>query len=104
VVGTRGDEGTVPWLVRQAAERSGVLRRPRLRPASPEVVAAVEALAARWRDEEQAAGLLRLAARSDDEALRRAASPRRESTIVRAAIAASDEPVPAIDLPEGRAT
>ena len=102
VVGTRGDEGTVPWLVRQAAERSNVLRRPRLRPASPEVVAAVEALAARWREEEQAAAVLRLAARSDDEALRRAASPRRESTVMRAAIAASEEPVPAVEAAEGR--
>ena len=87
VVGTRGDEGTVTWLVKQAAERGGVMRRPRLRPASPDAIAAIEAIAARWREHEEGAALLALAARAEDPDLRRAAVARRESTMMRAVLA-----------------
>ena len=86
VVGTRGDAGTVQWLVRQAAERGGVMRRLRLRPVTREMIAAVEAIATRWRDDEDGAAVLALAARAEDPELRRAASPRRESTMMRAVI------------------
>jgi hypothetical protein len=50
-----------------------LLGRQRLNRRSPVAIAAVEALAARWSDDHRAAGLLRVAAKSPDPQLRRAA-------------------------------
>src|SRR5216117_75099 len=53
------------------------LRRPRLAPRSLELIAALMALAAGWRNDGRAATLLTLAAASNDPDIRSAASPKR---------------------------
>ena len=53
------------------------LRRPRLAPRSLELIAALMALAAGWRNDGRAATLLALAAASNDPDIRSAASPKR---------------------------
>jgi hypothetical protein len=87
VVATLAMEDARDWLLRTAAMRGGMLRRVRLRPKSPEVVAAVEGLATHWRSDSEAAAVVALAARSDDAELRAASAPRRASVAMRAVMA-----------------
>ena len=87
VVATLDLEDARDGLVRTAAIRGGMLRRVRLRPKSPEVLAAVEGLATHWRADSEAIAVVALAARSDDPELRAASTPRRPSVVMRAVMA-----------------
>jgi hypothetical protein len=60
-------------LVRRALTRRRWLPWRRLGPKSPELLAAVSGLAARWAEDPKAAAVLRLAARSSDPEIRSAA-------------------------------
>jgi len=75
--GTRSPE-LREWLLARVATRSGVLRRVRLAPKTPERLAALQALASGvWAADEGAAAVLDLARRSPDPDIRAAATPRR---------------------------
>ncbi len=66
------DEQSVEWLVRRTMTTGGLLRRPRLTPTSPEMLAALNVLAARWGSDSRATPALELA-RSSTSATVRAA-------------------------------
>lgn len=75
-VASRRDEALVPWLVARVVERTPVLRRQRLRERCPEMLAALEALAADWASDARAKGVLALAAKAPDADVRQAVVPR----------------------------
>jgi hypothetical protein len=60
----------VPQLLALVRARRGFLRRQRLLPRSPVMLAALEVLAARWHNHRPAVGVLQLATRSPDAAVR----------------------------------
>jgi hypothetical protein len=60
-----------------AVQRGGFLRRARLHPRSPELLAALRVLAQYWSDEDDVEPVLELAADSDDNEIRTAGRPRR---------------------------
>jgi hypothetical protein len=63
-------------LLRLCAPRRTLLGRPRLAPATPEVLDGIATLAATWRGDARAASVLARAARARDPALRAAATGR----------------------------
>lgn len=65
--------GVRDWLVAHTARRRGLLRRLRLAQKSPEMLAALGVLAARWSSDPRAADILRLARAVDDPQIRAAA-------------------------------
>ena len=72
-LGRCNDHRALTVLVQLTDGGRTLLGRQRLNRRSPVALAAVEALAARWSDDHRAAGLLRVAAKSADPQLRRAA-------------------------------
>lgn len=62
----------VPPLLEMVRARAGLLRRWRLRPASPAMLAALEVLARRWSAHRPVVLTLQMAAQSGDPAIRRA--------------------------------
>jgi hypothetical protein len=71
-VASRRDDATLEWILRRTLVTSGLLRRIRLAPASPELLASLGALAAHWPDDPRAAVAISLA-RSGGSASIRAA-------------------------------
>jgi hypothetical protein len=71
-VATRHDDAALEWILRHAIMPSGLLRRARLAPASPEVLASLTALATHWADHPFAAPVLELAQRSASPSVRAA--------------------------------
>jgi hypothetical protein len=63
---------TLPILLEASAVKGGFLRRARLQPKGPELLAALGALAQYWAGDEEAAAVLALAAKSDDPQIRTA--------------------------------
>jgi hypothetical protein len=76
-LGTTAAPEALEALLHVAAPRRTLLGRPRLAPRGPELLAALGALAARWRGEPRADEVLALAARSDDADVRAAVEPAR---------------------------
>ena len=68
------------WLVQRVTTRAGVLRRRRLAPRSPVVLAALQALGASWGGDAQAREALELALRSPDPEVRAAVTSRARRT------------------------
>jgi len=71
-VATRRDDTTLEWILGHAILPSGLLRRARLAPASPEVLASLTALATYWADNPFAAPVLELAQQSTSPSIRAA--------------------------------
>lgn len=67
---------TAPWLANRVVKMGKVLKRPALAPKTPELLAALEGLAAHWREEKVAQEALALAAASADAEIRGAVAPR----------------------------
>ncbi len=63
-VATQRDDAALEWVLGHAMVPSGLLRRARLAPASPELLASLTALATHWADHPGAAAALELAHRS----------------------------------------
>ena len=86
-VGNALDDDTLEWLLRRAMVTGGLLRRPRLAPTSPELLATLTVLASRWGDDARAEGVLRRAQASVSPTVRgavqggaRGRTPRSEPT------------------------
>jgi hypothetical protein len=77
VVGSARDSANLPWLMNFAVTRTRFLRREKLLPKSPEMLAALTGLASGWSDEPGVAGVLERAQRSKDLEIRAAATARR---------------------------
>jgi hypothetical protein len=77
VGGSRRDEATREWLLRRVVGRTKWLRRKKLLHSTPEMLAAVSALAAFWADDQEAGDAVNMARRSRDAEVRQAvAQPR----------------------------
>lgn len=70
VVASARAPDTLSWLAGFVAAPLPILRRLRLRPAGPDMLAALGAIAAGWRDDAAAQPVLRLATRSRDPRVR----------------------------------
>ena len=73
---TQRDDATLEWILRRALVPGRLLRRPRLAPASPEVLASLTALATYWADDPRATPALELAHRSASPSVRSAVQQR----------------------------
>jgi len=71
---------TLDWLLQFVLTEAHWPRRPKLRPATPEMLAALGAIAAGWREHPAAAPALRLAEQSKDAEVRAKAAQRSAST------------------------
>jgi hypothetical protein len=78
-VATVRDDATLEWVLRHTLVTSGILRKTRLAPASPELLASLNALATYWSDDARAALALSLARESTSPSVRGAA--RREGSV-----------------------
>jgi hypothetical protein len=76
VVGAARAPGTLDWLLTRVATRGRVLRREKLLPKSPEMLAALAGLAAGWRDDSRGEAVLHRARQSADAEIRAAAAIR----------------------------
>jgi hypothetical protein len=70
IVAQRRTTETLAWLLGFVLTETHWARRPRLRPAAPEMLAALGVIAAGWRDHPAAAPALRLAEQSKDAEVR----------------------------------
>lgn len=68
---------TLDWLALRVLTRSRILRRPKLLPPTPEVLAAIAVIAEHWSRDPAAATILRLATASKIPDVRQAAEPGR---------------------------
>ncbi|MDE3173540.1 MAG: hypothetical protein KGN74_10755 [Gemmatimonadota bacterium] len=76
-VAGRRDASVLPWLLRRVQRRTKWMRRLKLEDKSPEMLAALGALAAFWREEPDTRDALALAAKSGDPDIRQTlTSPR----------------------------
>jgi hypothetical protein len=75
-VANRRDEGTLEWILRRTLVTGGLLRRTRLAPSSPELLASLAALALHWPDDPRAWAAITLARRSGSPSLRAAVHAR----------------------------
>ena len=75
-VATQTDEETLGWLLRRTVVTGGIMRRTRLAPASPELLAALSALAANWSADARAAAAISLARTSSSPSIRAAVHAR----------------------------
>jgi hypothetical protein len=73
---TQPDEVTLDWLLRHTFVSSGIMRRTRLAPASPELLASLSALAAHWSADARAAAAIALARTSASPSIRAAVHAR----------------------------
>jgi hypothetical protein len=77
---TQRDDATLEWILRRALVSGGLLRRPRLAPASPEVLASLTALATHWAGDPRVAPTLELARQSQSPSVRGAVQQREPNT------------------------
>lgn len=75
-VASRRDDATLEWILRRTLVISGLLRRTRLAPATPELLASLGALASHWSDDPRAAAAISLARESSSASLRAAVNAR----------------------------
>jgi len=75
-VAGRRDDATLEWILRRTLAMGGLLRRTRLAPASPELLASLGALAAHWPDDPRAKIAIALARNSASASLRAAVHAR----------------------------
>ena len=75
-VASRRDDETLAWILARTLTTGGLLRRTRLAPSSPEVLASLGALAAHWGDDPRAAVAIELARRSTSASFRAAVHAR----------------------------
>ncbi|MFL5618621.1 MAG: hypothetical protein ACJ79A_09535 [Gemmatimonadaceae bacterium] len=75
-VASRRDEEALTWILDRTLATGGLLRRTRLAPASPEVLASLSALASYWPDDPRAAIAISLARQSSSASLRAAVHAR----------------------------
>jgi hypothetical protein len=75
-VASRRDDEALEWILARTLTTGGLLRRTRLAPASPELLASLGALAAHWGDDPRAAVAIELAQRSTSASLRAAVHAR----------------------------
>ena len=78
------DQGTRDWLLRHATTRTKWLRRKKLLHNTPEMLAALSALAAYWKDDPEAKDAVAMAHRSKDAEVRQAVSQPRVTGPMRA--------------------
>ncbi|MEO8333788.1 MAG: hypothetical protein ABI664_02365 [bacterium] len=71
-VGNIADDITLDWMLKRTIVPGGLLRRPRLAPTTPELLAALSVLAARWGDDPRAASVLEHARTSASPTVRAA--------------------------------
>ncbi len=71
-VAVAGDDAALPWLLGRTVTAGRLLRRTRLAPTSPEMLAALSAIAARWRKDPRAAEVLEMARASSSPTVRAA--------------------------------
>ncbi len=71
-IGNMGDDLTLDWMLRRTVVPGGLLRRPRLAPTTPDLLAALSVLASRWGNEPRAAAVLELARASTSPTVRAA--------------------------------
>ena len=77
VVGSSKDPAQLPWLLNYAVTRTRFLRREKLLPKSPEMLAALTGLASGWSEDPSVANVLERAQKSKDLEIRAAATARR---------------------------
>jgi hypothetical protein len=82
-IGSMTDELTLDWMLRRTVVPGGLLRRPRLAPTTPELLAALSVLAARWSDNPRAAEVLERARASTSPTVRAAVALRGRVTMER---------------------
>jgi hypothetical protein len=70
IVAQKHDAATLDWLLGFVITEARWPRRPKLRPSTPEMLAALSALSAHWRGEESALEAIKLAEQSKDDAVR----------------------------------
>jgi hypothetical protein len=75
-VASRRDEEALAWILDRTLATGGLLRRTRLAPASPEVLASLSALASYWPDDPRAAIAISLARQSSSASFRAAVHAR----------------------------
>jgi hypothetical protein len=75
-VATQTDEETLNWLLRRTIVTGGIMRRTRLAPASPELLASLSALAANWSADARASVAISLARTSASPSIRAAVHAR----------------------------
>jgi hypothetical protein len=75
-VATQPDEETLAWILDRTLVSGGILRRTRLAPASPELLAALSALSAHWSADPRAAQAIALARESTSPSIRAAVHAR----------------------------
>jgi hypothetical protein len=75
IVARHRTPATLKWLLGFVVNEARWPRRPRLRPATPEMLAALSAIAALWRDDPDAAAALTLAEKSKDPEVRAKLGP-----------------------------
>jgi len=75
-IASRRDRETLAWILDRTLVIGGLLRRTRLAPASPELLASLGALAAHWADDPLAAVAINLARQSTSASLRAAVHAR----------------------------
>jgi hypothetical protein len=71
-VGNITDDLTLDWMLKRAIVPGGLLRKPRLAPTTPDLLAALSVLAARWSKDSRAAAVLELARTSASPMVRAA--------------------------------
>jgi hypothetical protein len=71
-IGTMTDDLTLDWMLRRTVVPGGLLRRPRLAPTTPDLLAALSVLATRWGGDPRAAPVLALARASTSPTVRAA--------------------------------
>jgi hypothetical protein len=75
-VATQTDVETLDWLLRRTLVTGGIMRRTRLAPASPELLASLSALVANWSADARAAVAISLARTSPSPSIRAAVHAR----------------------------
>jgi hypothetical protein len=85
-VANAADDDTLEWLLRRTIVSGGLLRRARLAPTSPELLAALSVLAARWSMDPRAATALECARASRSPTVRAAVHGGGRATIGRTGI------------------
>jgi hypothetical protein len=75
-VASRKDQEALEWILHRTLVTGGLLRRTRLAPNSPELLASLSALAAHWPDDPRAAAAIALARQSTSASLRAAVHAR----------------------------
>jgi hypothetical protein len=75
-VASRRDDEALAWILARTVTTGGLLRRTRLAPSSPELLASLGALAANWGEDPRAAVAIDLARRSTSASFRAAVHAR----------------------------